>query len=119
MDYIVISDLNVQAYMGVHAYERQIGQVLRINARLAVNASTVAKTDDLRHALNYQEVINHLREWVAISRVQLIETLADHLAMQLLQTFDLPWVRLELYKPHILSGGVCVGIVVERSRMDG
>ncbi|NNM51023.1 MAG: dihydroneopterin aldolase [Pseudomonadales bacterium] len=119
MDYIVINDLNVQAHLGVHAYERQIGQTIKIHARLAINASTVAKTDDLRHALNYQQVIGHLREWVGGAQVQLIETLAENLAAQLLQTYALPWVHLELYKPYVMASGVSVGVVIERSQVDG
>ncbi len=116
MDHIVIRDLELSARIGVHAFERRLQQTLRLQLKLGCDAATVAKNDDLRQALDYQAVIDFIKDFIAGSTCALIETLADGLANALLQRFSLPGLELELCKPNIMPGTTEVGIVLRRGQ---
>ncbi len=116
MDYIVIRDLELSARIGVHAWERRIQQTLRLQLKLGCDAATVAKNDDIRQTLDYQAVIDFIKDFIAGSTCVLIETLAEGLAAALLQRFALPGLELELCKPNIMPGATVVGIVLRRGQ---
>ncbi len=116
MDHIVIRDLELSARIGVHAFERRLQQTLRLQLKLGCDAATVAKNDDLRQALDYQAVVDFIKDFIAGSTCALIETLADGLASALLQRFSLPGLELELCKPNIMPGTTEVGIVLRRGQ---
>ena len=114
MDHIVIRDLELKARIGVHAWEGQIPQSLRLQLKLGYDLSTVAKSDDISQALNYQGVIEFIEAELACASPQLIETLAEGLAQRLLQHFAIAGLELELCKPHIMPGKTEVGVFLRR-----
>ncbi len=118
-DRIRIRRLAVDTVIGVHDWERHVRQRLYLDLDMAVDASTAAASDALEDALDYQAVSERLAELAAASSFQLIETLAEVMARQLLEEFGLTWLRLELSKPAALPGTTVVSVAIERSRDDG
>jgi 7,8-dihydroneopterin aldolase/epimerase/oxygenase len=52
------------------------------------------------------------------SQFHLVETLAEHVAMLLLEDFGIAWVRISLSKPGAIRSSRDVGVLLERDRTD-
>lgn len=113
-DQIHIEQLEVFARVGVTDAERAKLQRLT----LTIDAWPVEQfdnlQDDITRATNYSALSVTAREFVAERTDRLIETLVCGLANQLLQTFALRKVRLELRK-FVLPEAKHVAVIVTRS----
>ena len=95
--------LRIQAYghMGVTQKERDLGQRIEADVELAYAPTPTRRPDLLDDAFDYEEVHRMVRSQIEMSRCRLIETLAEELALALLQEFDSPRVRVRIRKLHI------------------
>ena len=116
-DYVSIRDLSVAAVIGVHPWEREIEQTLRVSVDMipAAGLRKAAATDDLADALDYSAVADAIAGVLREGKFRLIETAAERVAGRLLADFPLTWLRLELRKP-IAAGGYTAVITLERTR---
>lgn len=114
MDKIIINDLQLHCLIGVHPHERSEKQLLLLDIELAVDTRPAASSDALADAVDYDAVVNCLRQWAAPSSFTLLEALADYLARQLLQHFAVSAVRLRISKPNILAEVGYVGVEIVR-----
>jgi 7,8-dihydroneopterin aldolase/epimerase/oxygenase len=56
--------------------------------------------------------------FVEESSFHLVETLAEHVAMLILEEFGVGWVSISLSKPGAIRGSRDVGVMLERTRQD-
>ncbi len=115
MDKLVINDIKLTTIIGVHAWEKQCPQTVLLDLMLQTNTASIAKTDDIADAIDYDKVVHHLLAYSEKQRFQLIETLAHHLALEILQHFNTSWVHITLRKPGALTPAN-VAIIIERSK---
>jgi len=73
-----------------------------------------AATDRIEDALDYKRVSKRLKEFVAESRFELVETLAERCATILREEFGIPWLRLSVNKIGAVSGATDVGVIIDR-----
>lgn len=85
--YITISRLSLYAHHGVLEQERQVGNEFLVDAILHYDAVTALDSDDVRHALNYAEVIDIIKRVMKIP-CNLIEHVTANIIQALLT--DLP-----------------------------
>lgn len=105
MNYINIENLKIYAYHGVFPEENRQGQDFFISARLYLDTTVAAGTDDLNHSVNYGDVCHFLTDKMQQHTFHLIEAAADHLACSLLLKYPLlQKVELKLRKPHAPIG---------------
>lgn len=114
-DYVSVRDLSVRAVIGVHAWEREIEQTLRVSVDMVADVRKAAASDDLTDALDYSAVAETVAAVLREGKFRLIETAAERVAERLLAEFALSWLRLELRKP-ITTGGYTAIITIERAR---
>lgn len=114
MDIVYIKDLKVDAIIGVYDWERKIHQPLVFSLDMAADISGPAESDELALALDYKSVSDRITEFVSASEYQLIETLAERLAIVLMSEFKLPWLRLAVSKPGAVPTASDVGVIIER-----
>ena len=79
------------------------------------NKSGPELNDDIAHAVNYAAVCAEVRKFVGERRDKLIETLADELALHLLEVFEIRRITIELRK-YILPDVEFVSVTVTRER---
>lgn len=118
MQIIFIHELKVEAIIGVHAWERQLKQLLCLDLELGYDTSRAVATDEVSFAVDYASLTEKIIIFIQNSQFKLIETLADQLANLLLKDFPIQWLRLKLTKPGALSQAKSVGIVIERTRLE-
>src|SRR6202034_1447361 len=114
MDKIFIRALKGEAIIGIYDWERQVRQTVLVDIELSADIRKAALTDSIEDTLNYKRVAKRVLAFVEASEFQLVETLAEHLAMLILEEFGVAWVRIVLWKPGAVRRSRDVGVEVER-----
>jgi dihydroneopterin aldolase len=118
MDKIFIRALKTEAIIGIFDWERQVKQTVIVDLEISADVRKAALSDSIEDTLNYKRVAKRVLAFVEASQFHLVETLAEHIAMLLLEDFGLAWVRISLSKPGAIRSSRDVGVVVERDRND-
>ena len=118
MDKIFIHALKTEAIIGIFDWERQVKQTVIVDIEISSDVRKAALSDSIDDTLNYKRVAKRVLAFVEVSQFHLVETLAEHIAMLLLEDFGLAWVRIALSKPGAIRNSRDVGVLVERDRKD-
>jgi dihydroneopterin aldolase len=114
MDTIFLRDLRIRTIVGIWEWERRMPQVVSIDLDMATDIRRAAGSDDIADTLDYKAVTRRIKAFVADSRFNLIETMAEQIAGIILAEFGVPWVRVAIHKPWAIRGSRDVGVVIER-----
>jgi len=114
MDRIFIEGLELRARIGVWEWERQLQQRLRLDLELGVELGAATASDALDDAVSYSAVAEFVNDTAAASDYQLMEALAEALAIGIRERFPVHWLRLTLHKPGAVAGARSVGVCIER-----
>lgn len=111
-----VSDLVLQARIGIYEHERAGPQRVRINVELKVAESGAPLDDDIANVLSYEDIVVGIREIVARGHINLVETLAEEIATLCLADLRVAQARIAVDKLDVMPDAAAVGIEVERSR---
>lgn len=114
MDIIFLRDLRVRTVVGIWDWERAVPQTVSIDLDMAADVAAAAARDVIDATLDYKSVTKRIISFVAESRFQLIETMAEKIAEIVTGEFGVPWVRVTVHKPWAIRGSRDVGICIER-----
>lgn len=110
---IVLRDLRMNACIGVHAWEMEAPQPVRLDLEFDLPQARACRSDDLADTVDYMAVVACLRS-LALSRPhRLVEAMAESMCNALHQRFGLTHIRLSLIKLAAIARSE-VGITVER-----
>ncbi len=119
-DRITISGLCVQAFVGVHDFERTRRQsvVFDIEAETVLGyAETVRSTGAY---VSYADIVQHIEALAASDEhIELLETLAESVATFVLSNALVAAVKVSVQKPDIFDNADRVGVVIHRRRDHG
>lgn len=99
-DRIRLEGIQIFAHHGVHPAERELGQRFVIDTDLFFDCTAAGVSDELERALDYTAVHDRVRGLAASQSFQLIEALAHHLCLGLLDEFPVERVVVTVRKPH-------------------
>jgi len=116
-DRIIVNGLLVDAFIGVHDFER-LG---RQRVRFDVEVDTVDDYADIVRLtgayVSYADIVEYIEERAATSNhVELVETWADDVAVFVLANELATAVRVTVQKTDIFEAAEGVGITIERRR---
>jgi dihydroneopterin aldolase len=111
---VLIRDLVMLCSIGVHAYEHDAKQRIRLNLDLDVTEDTRPIEDDLRNVVCYDEIITAVRRLVDAGHVRLIETLAERIAVLCLGDPRIRRARIQIEKLDVYADVASVGVAIER-----
>lgn len=114
LDIVFIENLEVSTTIGVYEWEKTIQQCLLIDLKMAWNTALAAQEDNIELALDYAKVSETIHHFAANNQFQLVETFAERLSSLLLQTFQIPWLRLKVSKLGAVASAKGVGVEIER-----
>jgi dihydroneopterin aldolase len=114
MDIVSIHELKVSTVVGAHAWERTIQQTLWVDLEFAAPVKVPAQTDALADAIDYSAVSTEVSDWIVARKAQLIETLAEGVALLLMTRFGVAWVKVSIWKPGAVPQARRVGVTIER-----
>ena len=114
--HVFVRDLVLECSIGVHQYEREALQRVRINLDLAVREGETRGNldDDLSNVVCYEELTKGVREIVSKDHVNLVETLAEDVAAMCLTDNRVRSARVRIEKLDIVKDAVSVGVEIER-----
>jgi dihydroneopterin aldolase len=118
MDKIFIHQLKTETIVGIFDWERQVKQTVVLDIEFSADIRKAALTDSIDDALNYKRVAKRVLAFVEESSFHLVESLAEHVAMLILEEFAVTWVRISLSKPGAVRGSRDVGVMLERGAAD-
>jgi len=116
-DLIKITSIKAKGFHGVLERERKRGQIFLVDVELYLPLKNL--NDQLDKTVNYAEVAQVVKVEITGKPYQLIETLAESIAKQILKKFKkIKKVRITVHKPNapIPLKFKDVSVVIERSR---
>ena len=118
MDKIFIHALKTETIVGIFDWERQVKQTVIMDIEFSADIAKAALSDSIDDTLNYKRVAKRVLAFVDESSFHLVETLAERIAMLILEEFGVGWVSITLSKPGAIRGSRDVGVMLERTRQD-
>ena len=118
VDKIFLRELKTEAIIGIFDWERQVKQTVLIDLEMSADVRKAARSDSIEDTLNYKRVAKRLLEFIEQSSFHLVETLAEHIALLIIEEFNVAWVKVALNKPGAIRGSRSVGIIIERTAKD-
>lgn len=88
MDKIIIKDLQIFAYHGVHEFEKTQGQNFVLDITLWVDLSLPCRSDNVNDTVSYSEIIKKVCEVFTAEKYDLIEKAAQVVCDAILADFD-------------------------------
>ncbi|MDD2991499.1 MAG: dihydroneopterin aldolase [Zoogloea sp.] len=96
---IGLEGLRLQASIGIYAHELAALQPLDIDLRLAIDGTLAGRSDDIRHTVDYDQVVSALEELLASRHFKLLEHLSQAMLDVLGQRFPIKRAEITLAKP--------------------
>jgi dihydroneopterin aldolase/2-amino-4-hydroxy-6-hydroxymethyldihydropteridine diphosphokinase len=114
LDQIAVHGIRVTGHHGVLATERESGQVFLADVVAHVATHSAALTDDLAKTVNYSDLADRVAEVLAGDPAELLETVAEHIALAAMSFDRVECVDVRVHKPqaplHVEFGDVTVTI---------
>lgn len=101
LDWLRLTRIQAYGHLGVTQKERDLGQRIEADVELAYAPTAKRRPDVIDDAIDYEEVHRVVRSQISMARCRLLETLAEELALALIQEFDSPRVRVHVRKLHV------------------
>lgn len=116
VDRLRVQNLALPARIGAYEYERAITQTLVFDLTFELDAGDAAPTDSLLRTIDYASVARHIEGLLGEQHFNLVETVADVAATQLLSHFGARAVTVRVTKPGVPREGASASVEVERRR---
>jgi dihydroneopterin aldolase len=117
-DRVFLRGLTAECVIGFIDWERRVKQTVVVDLELPVDCRQAAVSDDVTDTVDYKKVSKRVLAFIEASEFKLVETLAQRLAMLILEEFTIEWIRLSINKPGAIRNSRDVGVSIERSRAD-
>ena len=114
MDKVHIKNLEVEAIIGIFQWEREVKQIISVDIEMDFDNKKAASSDDIEDALDYKKVGKRVSAFIQGSKAKLVVSLAEKVALMILQEFPVSRLVLTLSKPGALRGSESVGISITR-----
>ena len=117
-DRIFLRGLTAECVIGFIDWERRVKQTVVVDLELPVDCRQAAVSDDVTDTVDYKKVSKRVLAFIEASEFKLVETLAQRLALLILEEFSVEWIRLSINQPGAIRNSRDVGVSIERSRAD-
>ena len=119
MDSIFLTELKIEASVGVHDWEKKILQPLHVDIELFLDLKPAGDTDDLNKSIDYSLVADEIQRLANQKHYDLLEHLAETLSQYILNLELVKQVTIGIHKPYALPNVGRVGVKIERSLSQG
>lgn len=121
MDKILIRNLKIFAYHGVHGYEKENGQNFIFDIDAFVDMTQPCESDNVEDTVSYSAIIYQVQEIFTENKYDLLEKAVQTVADGLFESFDkIQSLRICLKKPDapIKADFEYVGVEIFRERTE-
>ncbi len=114
---ILINELRVMARIGVYQHEKLNPQELIINFSADVTEPDGWQKDDLSQWVCYETVARQITEMCSGEHIELLETMAIHIAEKLMQDKRILKIHLRIEKPRAIENSKSAGVELIRNAL--
>lgn len=101
MDKIMLNGMTFYGYHGLFPEENKLGQPFIADVELFLDLRQAGNTDEMGDSVDYGQVYGLIKERIEGEAKNLIESLAEDVAKELLQTFELVQAcKVRITKPN-------------------
>lgn len=104
-DRIVLQNIRVEGRHGVLEDERASAQPFEVDVELVLDLRPAGSSDDLTRTIDYRDVDATVRRIIRDRSYQLLETIAETIASEILASDDVDEVVIRVRKPEVRLGG--------------
>jgi dihydroneopterin aldolase len=112
LDALHIKGLAVATRIGVYAWEQQILQRLLID--ITIPADFRDCDDELAKTIDYDKLCQLVTTYLESNAFQLIETVADKVALLIKAEFNIGEITVSVSKPHAIKNAANIQVSVTR-----
>ncbi|MDK2585128.1 dihydroneopterin aldolase [Romboutsia sedimentorum] len=119
MDKILMSNLGFYGFHGLLKEESVLGQKFFLDIELDVDTKEAGLTDDMTKSVSYADAYEVVRDIVQNKRFNLLEALAENIANDVLERFDLvKGIMVRIKKPEAPVNGIYdyFGVEIRRAK---
>lgn len=114
---IVIDELRVDLFIGVHDFEKRARQPVSVTLHMFVADAGPTRSDDLADHVSYADVVAKVKERAKSTRhVNLVETFAEEVAELAFADARVSSVVVDVRKTAIIPEAKGVGVIIHRRR---
>ena len=96
---IRLEGLCLEASIGIYPHELAARQPLEIDLQLTIDGTLAARSDDIRHTVDYDQVVNSLEALLASRHFHLLEHLSQAMLDTLADSFPVKRAEVTVAKP--------------------
>lgn len=106
----------IPCIIGDLPHEREEEQEIILDLKVETDISRCVETEKVEDAVDYVRLAEVSTQVAQRGKYCLLETFCHHLAQELLNTFPIDWVWMQVRKPHVLptAAWAMVELKVER-----
>ena len=114
---VIIKNLVLNIFIGIHDFEKKKKQRVRFNIEVITNPFVKPNSKDLKTILNYEEIINKIKDLVRKEHHELLEDLAENIFTIIFQNRLAQKVKIKIEKLEIIKNSESVGVEFSKSRV--
>ena len=114
---VIIKNLVLNIFIGIHDFEKKKKQKVRFNIEVITNPFVKPNNKDLKTILNYEEIINKIKDLVKKEHHELLEDLAENIFTIIFQNRLAQKVKIKIEKLEIIKNSESVGVEFSKSRV--
>jgi len=113
---ILIKDLVLNMFVGIHNFEKKKKQRVRFNLIINIDQNLIPNDKDLKSIVNYEQIIKIITKITSRKHYLLLETLAEKIYFKLFENPRIKKILLRIEKLDIIKNATSVGIELEKTR---
>ena len=114
---VIIKNLVLNIFIGIHDFEKKKKQRVRFNIEVSTNPFVKPNNKDLKTILNYEEIINKIKDLVRKEHHELLEDLAENIFTIIFQNNLAQKAKIKIEKLEIIKNSESVGVEFSKSRL--
>ena len=114
---IVINDLSLLTFVGIHAFEKKKKQEVKFNVDIDIDPDLYPIERKLNSIVNYETVIKIITKITKNKHYELLETLAENIFFELFKNINIKKIKLKIEKTQIIKNTSSVGIEIIKKRL--
>ena len=114
---VVIKNLILNIFIGIHDFEKKKKQKVRFNIEVETNPNTKPSNKDFSTIVDYETLVNKIKELVKKQHHELLEELAENIFKIIFQNKLVKKVNIKLEKLHIIKESESVGVDITKNRL--
>ena len=115
---VFIKDFIIQEIIGIHDHEKTKKQKIKFNIVLDVDQSSVPNEKDIKSIVDYEKIINKLKNLAKDKKYNFLESLAEDSFKEIFEDRRIDSVKIKIEKPEAIKNADSVGVEVFKTRKD-